>query len=138
VFLGFSVEFEVGSADQFFFTAGGLFKEHNIDIVEGGEFFLDRPDDLFVPDTNPLSWVKVHDEKVGSGGWIHYPKNGLNAGQNSNHLARTMVIQGSGRGETRVIVTAETTAVPGWRNFAARTAACGEGSAVARVGWGAI
>lgn len=95
MFLDVRDQFEVGSANQFLFCAGGLFEEDNIDIVEGGEFFLDRPDELFVPDADPLSWIKVHgSQKVGLGGvdplsqeWV---KDGL---PNGNRSACTMVMR---------------------------------------------
>lgn len=61
-------ELEVGAADKLFFPAGGIFEEDNVDIVEGGEFFLDRPDELFVPDADPLSLSKIHDKRLGCGG----------------------------------------------------------------------
>jgi hypothetical protein len=63
--IGVGNHFEIGAADELFFPAGGLLEEDYIDIVEGGEFFLDRPDELLVPDADPLSLMKVHGEKVG-------------------------------------------------------------------------
>jgi hypothetical protein len=66
--VGIGNHFEVGAADELFFPARGLLEEDDIDIVEGGEFFLDRPDEVFVLDADPLSLMKVHDEKVGLDG----------------------------------------------------------------------
>jgi hypothetical protein len=63
--IGIGNHFKIGAADELFFPARGLLEEDDIDIVEGGEFFLDRPDELFVPDADPLSLMKVHGEKVG-------------------------------------------------------------------------
>jgi hypothetical protein len=63
--IGVGNYFEIGAADELFFPARGLLEEDDIDIVEGGEFFLNCPDELFVLDADPLSLMKVHGEKVG-------------------------------------------------------------------------
>ncbi|MFZ0271503.1 MAG: hypothetical protein WB524_17995 [Acidobacteriaceae bacterium] len=76
MFLDLGDGFEVGSADELFFPARGLLEEDDIDIIEGGEFFLDLPDELFVPGSDLLSLVKVHVAKVGSGVAFDHPKNG--------------------------------------------------------------
>ncbi len=64
-------ELEIGAADQLFFAAGRVLEEDNIDIVKGGELFLDRPDELFVPEADLLSVFKVHKKRLG---WeVDYP-----------------------------------------------------------------
>jgi hypothetical protein len=73
-------EFQIGAAHQFFFTARAVFEEDYVHIIEGGELLLDLPDELFVPDTDPLSLSKVHEQRVGGRDCIHYPKNGLRGG----------------------------------------------------------
>ncbi len=91
--------FQVGATHQlFFFAVVSVLEENNIDVVKGSELLLDGPDELFVPDADVLSMFKVHGRTLGFGEAIYYPKKGLNKGQNSNRIGRTMVPAGRGRG----------------------------------------
>ena len=81
MFLQLGNDFEVGAADELFFFVRGLLEEDDIDIVEGGEFFLNRPDELFVPDPDSLSLMEVHSEKVGSGMGYLLSQEGVKSGR---------------------------------------------------------